>query len=391
MNRNDKLINTKTQISNQADIKEHPNVLHLLTERTWRGGENQVRLLLKGGLKDASWHIVCPPNSEAAKRLTGLASMLLLDTRSFIEMPRAIWILHHYCRKHDIQIIDCHSSKAHSLGLILKRLNPHLKLVIHRRVDYPPKADFRSRVKYHSNYIDQYITISHAIAAILMKAGVPSNKITTVRSAVDPEPFLREDKVKAKKAIAEELRLKKHVPLILNVAYHTDQKGMPTLIQALSILKKQNKDFICLLAGYGHLTEELKQNSKQLDLECNIHFLGIRNDIPKLLAAADIFAFPSNKEGLGTSLLDAGLSRCAVAATNVGGIPEIIQHEVTGLLSEVGDAPSHAANLKRLIDNEDLRQNLSEALQRHVLKEFSWEKMVQGNLSVYSDLLGGQT
>jgi glycosyltransferase involved in cell wall biosynthesis len=100
-----------------------------------------------------------------------------------------------------------------------------------------------------------------------------------------------------------------------------------------------------------------------------------------------VLAIPSNFEGLGTVILEATHAGCAVAGTRVGGIPEVIKHGETGLLSEVGDAEGHAANLAQLIADPALRERLNAAARALVAREFSVGAMVGGNLAVYKELL----
>ena len=191
----------------------------------------------------------------------------------------------------------------------------------------------------------------------------------------------------ARKTLAEDLDFDPSLPLIVNVAYHTPQKGMETLVSGLAHLKDKSLDFICLLAGDGELSIELKKTVKELGIDKQVRFLGIRKDVPTLLAAADIFALPSNFEGLGTSILDALHSGCAVAASDVGGIPEMIIHEQSGLLSPAGDGRSHGENLERLIRDPELRQRLADQGRQKALSDFSIHSMVEGNLKLYQRLI----
>lgn len=361
-------------------------VLHLITEKTWRGGENQVRFLLEHSPSEIKWHLAAPKDSIAASRFEGLAQICFLETKG-LGLLRSILHLDRYCRDHGIKIIDCQSSKGHSIGLCLKWLDKTRKLVVHRRVDYTPGSNWFSRRKYKSPLIDRYIAISDAIARILDDYGIDKQKVKTVHSAVDDSPFHNLDKAKAKTELCEELGLDLANPLISNVAYHTEQKGQETLIRALALLKKQNLSFSCLLAGSGHLTNSLKALSRSLDLTDCVHFLGIRNDVPKILAASDIFAFPSNKEGLGTSLLDAAHASCAIAASDIGGIPEIVIHEQTGLLSPVKDEKAFAKNLGLLLSDLGFARTLSKRAKEHAMKNFSVQTMAAGNVRIYEELL----
>ncbi len=362
-------------------------VLHLDSEKTWRGGENQMALFIKGSALEAQSFLASPPDSVASKKLIGIAKIIPAKF-NFPQIISTARQLANFCRQEDINIIDCQSSKAHNLGLLIKFFYPSLALIVHRRVDFKPGDGYFNKRKYLSSTIDKYIPISKAISEILLDYGIPPTRITTVRSATDDTSFRELDAAICRQKLAVELQINPNIPLLINVAYHTPQKGIPTLIHALGKLRDQGVPFICLLAGDGELHESLKTLAQSLALtKDQVKFLGIRKDTHFLLSAADIFAFPSNFEGLGTSILDAIHGGCAVAASNVGGIPEIILHQHTGLLSPVGDSDTLCQNLKLLIENRNLREKLVFQAKKHIKEEFSVESMVASNLAVYRSVL----
>ncbi|NRA66269.1 MAG: glycosyltransferase family 4 protein [Pseudobacteriovorax sp.] len=359
------------------------NVLHLISEKTWRGGENQCRLLIERSADQVRSFAAVPAGSEAEKRLSSIAEVILCSYKP-LGLLSSAKKLSKLIREHNIQVIDCQSSKAHNLGLLIKRLHPRIALIVHRRVDYSPGTGWLNRTKYQTSLVDRYVAISDAIARVLVTSGISSDRITTVRSAVDGTQMNSMNRDQVKSSLVSELELDSSVPIIVNIAYHTDQKGHDVLIRALSRLKRQSIRFQCLLAGSGPLTNELQMQAKKLGLsERELLFLGIRNDVPELLLASDIFAMPSNFEGLGTSFLDAMHASLPIAATNVGGIPEIVFHGKNGFLCEKGNEEIHASHLKDLLTHEELRKKLGARGKNMVENEFSLQAMIKGNLAVY--------
>ena len=363
------------------------HVLHIISEKTWRGGENQTALLAKGSEGQARSFFVFRADSVAAQRLAkhyghhhfSFSPLALLTEIAAL----CTWI-----QSKQIQILDCQSSKAHNLGLILKKRLPALKLVVHRRVDYPPSRGYFGRRKYLSPQIDGYVAISTAIAQILLRYGVPQSKVHMVRSAVDSQALRRLSPTRCRSDINAELALAEDRVTIINVAYHTSQKGIPTLIATLGQLKRQQLKFQCLLAGNGPLTAAAKSQAAELGLDdSDLKFLEIRTDVPKLLLAADIFFLPSNFEGLGTSILDAMHAGLPIVASRVGGIPELVSDNHNGFLAAPGDSSQFATHLKLLIADQSLRQKLGQQSQRLARDKFSLEAMIAGNLKVYRQLL----
>lgn len=365
-------------------------VLHIDTEMSWRGGENQIRLLLEHAQdKGVEWHLAAPVGSQAILRMERFAKTCAVPMKGLAQLSAAR-SLADYCRREKIDLIDCQTSRAHQLGLLIKYLVPGVKLVVHRRVDFAPGASIFNRFKYINQKIDRYVAISQAIGDILIDYGVPREKIAVVRSAVDSSPFQGHDRNAARAKLEKELGLDlpASTPIIGNVAYLTEQKGHETLVRALGKLEERNIPFFAFIAGDGELRAKNEALAKELKIEAKLRFLGIRQDVPELLAASDIFAMSSNDEGLGTSLLDAAHSGACLVATSVGGIPEIILHRQTGLLSPARDGSAFANNLAEVILDPNLRQTLAKAAREHVERLFSLSSMVEGNLKIYRQLTG---
>ncbi len=362
-------------------------VLHLDTEMTWRGGENQLRLLLEGlASTDVESHVAVRPGSAAESRLRGLGRIYPCAMRGGFD-PLAGIRLGRYCKEHAIDLIDAHTSNAHSLGLLAKLAYGRPKLVVHRRVDYPPKTDVVNRLKYQSARVDRYVAISSAIKEVLVNWGLPAERISVVKSAVEhAKRGPARDQCRA--ALATTYGIDPTKVFVGNASALTPQKGHEVLLHAAKELKARGVAFHVFVAGDGELTSSLERLRIELGLEYDVTFLGFITDVASFLAGLDVMAVPSNFEGLGTVILDAIGAGLPVAATRVGGIPEIVRHEETGLLSEKGDARGLADNLGRLAANPALRSSLNAAARAWIDREFSVSAMVGGNLDVYRQLLG---
>lgn len=177
-------------------------------------------------------------------------------------------------------------------------------------------------------------------------------------NAIDTEEYeLYEDEVESKK---EEIK-------ILYAGRLIQDKGILLLKQAYDTLRKKYHNIKLIIAGDGPLYEDLKKNTK-------IQMLGKLNhdELMKQYAKADIFINPSYSEGLPTSILEAGLMKCAVVATNVGGTSEIIEDAKTGLLCKP-DTADIIEKLETVIQDEKLQKKLAESLHEKIVKKFSWE------------------
>ena len=200
------------------------NVLHIDTELTWRGGENQARLLIENTTGDEIKHYVtCDPRSVGAVRFAKITDTILFKYKGLSAFASAVKLAS-WTIRNNIHIIDCQTSKAHTLALICKLINPKLKIVVHRRVDFVPGKSIFNKLKYKTRWVDNYVAISSAISRILLKYGIDSSKIRTVPSAVDKNPFVTTDPLSSRKNICEELKINDATPIILCVAYFTHPK-----------------------------------------------------------------------------------------------------------------------------------------------------------------------
>jgi glycosyltransferase involved in cell wall biosynthesis len=121
-----------------------------------------------------------------------------------------------------------------------------------------------------------------------------------------------------------------------------------------------------------------------MGLEPNFLFLGARRDVPELLACCDLSVLPSESEGLPNSVLEAMAAGLAVVATSVGGVPELIENEVSGLLVPPNNPSALSTAILRLLQDESLRQRLSSAGRDCVVTRFSFPRLVETLETLYS-------
>lgn len=362
------------------------NVLHIDTELTWRGGENQILQLVMGSKNLAKHHIAVRPGSLAEQRFKDVCPIVLANMRGGFA-PIAAWELAKYCKKHNIQVLDTHSSNAHSVALLMKIFSPELKLVVHRRVDFVPKSDPINRKKYHSRKINSFVAISQAIKDVLVNYGIPQERVTVIPSAVDLLKYEKFNKAEEKQKLADMFSLDGNQVFLGNASAFTHQKGYDTLIKAYKIVKDKGYNFHAFLAGDGELMKEIEDLRAQLNLEFDVTLLGFIDDVPKFLSALDVLTISSRFEGLGTIVLESIGAGLAVAATAAGGIPEMIIDRKTGLLSPIDQPEAFAESITRLLDSRDLRHQLSKDALLHVSKHFSLENMIERNIENYKSLI----
>jgi glycosyltransferase involved in cell wall biosynthesis len=136
--------------------------------------------------------------------------------------------------------------------------------------------------------------------------------------------------------------------------------------------------------------EDLERFAQEAGIRPRLHFLGHREDIADILAAADIFAMPSLHEGLPVALLEAMMAGVPILASRAGGIPEAITSDEDGLLVPVGEDSALGDELERMLVNRELRQKLAAGAKRRAASSFSLSAMVAAHDELYRSVLVGK-
>jgi glycosyltransferase involved in cell wall biosynthesis len=170
------------------------------------------------------------------------------------------------------------------------------------------------------------------------------------------------------------------------VAQLIPRKNHALLLRALPALAQRQPSLRVVCFGRGPLERALRARIAQLGLERIVRLAGFRDDLPRLLPGADALVHPAIREGLGVAILEALAAGVPVVACAAGGVVDVIEHDVTGLLVPPNDAAQLAAALDRLRGDAALRERLGAAGREHVVRELSVERMIERHLKLYADV-----
>jgi glycosyltransferase involved in cell wall biosynthesis len=176
-------------------------------------------------------------------------------------------------------------------------------------------------------------------------------------------------------------------PILICVARVEPVKNHGMLIDAVRQLRDKGVDFTLWLVGGGSGRAALEARCAELGLAAHVRFLGYRDDIPQLLAQADIGVLTSLKEGIPRAALEAMVVGLPVVATRVNGTREVVRHGDSGFLVEVGDVAGLVAALERLLANPVLRAHMGERGRRVVLSEYDEADIVNNLERIYREVL----
>lgn len=302
-------------------------IVHVDTGTSLRGGQMQLLKLL-AGLKQRGHSQTLLARGEVLRRWPGQAATLLN--------------LFHAAGEADL--IHAHGAGGHTLAAIACW---GLPIVVSRRVAFPVKRGMLSRWKY--GRAAHYIAVSEHVRSRLTEAGIPRNLITVTYDGVDSET--------------------------------PPSRQLFTEARQLSSLK---------IVTYA-TADPLKGAELSREVERRVGIPLIRSsDLESDLTQADLFLYLSDSEGLGSAILLAMARGVPVVASNTGGIPEIVEHEVTGLLVE-NEPNAVIAAISRLAAGPELAAKCAENARRQVEERFSEDRMVRRTELVYRAVLGGES
>jgi glycosyltransferase involved in cell wall biosynthesis len=363
--------------------------LHIDTSRTWRGGQNQVLLTVNGlramGQRAA---LVAHPDGELRLRAAEGLDLIPLAPRTEMDLTAA-WRLSRVVRRLDPDIIHAHDAHGVALAALTLSLGAGASkgrrapaLVVSRRVDFHLKGNSLSRWKHRQ--VDCFIAASEAIRQMLVADGVPGDRTITVHEGIDVDHVLAAPPVN----VHETFWLPHHAPVVGNVAALVPHKGQRHLVEAAHLVVQEIPDARFIILGEGELREHLERQVRDYHLEKHVLLPGFRTDVLGCLKGFDLFAMSSVTEGLGTSLLDAMACSRAIVATRAGGIPEVVEDRVNGLLVAPRDHGALAQAIVRLLRDDALRRQMGEAGLARVGERFTVERMVAGTAAAYERVVG---
>ena len=356
-------------------------VLHVESGRHVYGGAQQVLYLLEGLARHGVQNIlVCATGSEIAARAPATSTVVALPMRGDLD-GALIGRLRRVIRLHRPDLVHLHSRRgADVLGGLAARL-AGVPAILSRRVDNP---ESRLWVALKYRLFAHLITISEGIRSVLLREGLAADRVSCVRSAVDPAPWRQGC---ARTAFRDAFGLPPQAPVIGMIAQFIPRKGHHHLLAALPAVLRRHTDLQVLLFGQGPLEAEVAAAVRARGLDRQVRLVGYRSDLARWLGCLDLVVHPADREGLGVALLQAAAAGVPVVATRAGGMPEIVEHGSNGLLIEPGDVPALAAALDRLLGDAGLRAAMGRQGRQRVDALFAVAVMVAGNLAVYRQVL----
>jgi glycogen(starch) synthase len=274
------------------------------------------------------------------------------------------------------------AAKLHRLPLVLTvHTSLHHTLAV---------SDLRSAVlktlggqieRWGEHSAEAVLVITPRLSKLLISDGAAENRIHVIPPGVNPSLF---------EGPFEDPFSGVGRPRVLFVGRLAPQKGVDTLVAAAGLLKDPCAQV--LLVGDGPERKALERETERLGVGDRLHFVGFvtHDRLPAAMAHADVLVLPSLYEELGTVLLEAMQAGLPIVASETGGIPDVIEDGVNGLLVPPGDPEALARGIDRILSDGDLARRLSEGAQERG-KDYDWEVLAERVLRVYQGLTAGRS
>lgn len=227
------------------------------------------------------------------------------------------------------------------------------------------------------------IAVSEAVATRIKNLPFAKNKIVVIKNSISQISITEqsESRLVLEKYIGK--NIDKETIIVGTISELNKNKDVSSSIKAISLLKKEGRNVIFVVFGEGSERASLEKLVEELNLKDTVFLLGFNERASSLISGFDIFTLTSITESLGYVLLEAGFAKIPIVATAVGGIPEVIENNVTGLLVKPRSPSEISHAIKTLLEDKELAEKLASNLHEKVLMEFSPQRMLDETRKIY--------
>lgn len=381
-------------------VNKKIKIYHLITSFWANHGPSngilaQIRSQDPGEFDSAIWSLYAPPpalDPRALLHQAGLGYRVFPMGSSFLD-ARVLWPLVRQLRREPPDILHCHLLRANLYGRIAARLAGVRQVIstIHGVSEYFAGADplslsVRLVERLTAGWVAQYVTVSeNSRRAVIRHLKIPPGKVCTIMNALDLGPFAqpRPDR----RTIRAELGLAPEAVVIGSVGRLAPLKNFAALVEWAGELMALTPQVQLVIVGDGEERQALEGLIREMNLAARVKLPGFRADIPRVLSAMDIFAFPSLSEGLSIALLEAMAAALPCVVTDVGGNGEAVVAGDTGYVVSPDDARGFKEALISLAKDGKLREKLGTAGKTRAFTLFNPKRLAGEYRELYRSVL----
>lgn len=368
-----------------------PIVLAELAGSAGYGGGERYLELLFDRLDHARFRplLICPEPGPFVEKMTARGVPTSVVHLAPLFNPAALFRLVRALKREGVTILQTHGARANVYGRLAGWLAgvPCIVSTVHNSLkDYEvgclTRRIYGAVLRVTLPLVDRIICVSDATRRdVLDDCPEAAARAITICNGVDPASFDRPTeggKIRREWCIG-------NGPVLLTVARLTEQKGHRYLIEALPGLLAERPTLVCLFVGEGECREPLRALAREKGVEQSCRFVGSRDEVLDWYAAADVVVLPSLSEGFPFVVLEALAMSRPVVATRVNGVPEIIEHDTTGLLVPPRDSQALERAIRRVLHDPGLAVKMGKAGRARVAARFTAGRMVHETVTALEE------
>ena len=370
-------------------MKGKIKILHLIAP-TQFGGAEKVILSIAHAIDNTQFHLMV--GSFVNIRFANNTFVEELEHRA---IPNTVFWLKRtldidnifrivrFIRKNKIDIIHTHGYRSDILGLIAAKMTTRpIVSTIHGWIPINSRLRFYERCdRFALRFFDWLVPVSNQIRELLIESGIAPGKVTRLHNAVDVEI----KQPKTEKLPSFNIVKRQGDFLIGTIGRLSPEKDIPNFLQTASLLVRKYDHLKFLVVGDGPERKNLETMAFDLGLKDKIQFTGFIDEIDSVYPLLDLLVISSRTEGIPLVLLEAMKYSIPVVSTNVGGIGEVVDNGINGLLVSPDDVDELTKNLELLIKNKKLYVRISIGARKKIENKFDrriWIKKIE---KIYRD------
>jgi glycosyltransferase involved in cell wall biosynthesis len=271
----------------------------------------------------------------------------------------AFWKVARVFRDKKVQVVHTHNTQPFLDSVMASFFSKvgHIVHTDHAR-NFPDKKRYMAAEWIASHFVNYIVGVSYHTSWNLHRyVKIPLKKIKTIPNGIDESVYnfsIDKDKLKKK------LGIPKNGPVIGIGVRLSEQKGITYLLKAMPIIISQNHEVSLVIAGDGPLRKSLEEEASELGIQKHVYFIGLREDMPRILKMLDLYVLPSIWEGLPMVILEALSAGIPIIATDVGGNSDVIKHRFNGSLVPSRDPSILGTEINHLLSEPGLRRAYAE-------------------------------
>jgi glycosyltransferase involved in cell wall biosynthesis len=380
-------------LSNESKPARKYRIAYLIDGLSMGGAERLMVPLLKHLSREHFEPYVCAMQSKDGNPMADEIRALGIPVeclnikrlRDFDAIPR----LRKYLKGIEADLVHTQLEAANILGNISAKL---LRLPSVCTIHVMPSLDVKTKTKLHQrvewfalrHFCDHVISVSEEARQYHMQiSGTSPDQISTIYNGIDLSAFVHMDQARERAAVRAELAIPRDSNVLVTVAVLRPPKGIQFMIRALPSILASHPNTYYLIVGSGSHHSVLVEEVNRAGVRERVIFAGMRKDVPRMLAASDVFVLPTLTEALPTVLAEAMAARLPIVASKVGGIPEMIANGQNGFLIRPEGLNDLIRECNHLLDHPEKRADMGAEGWKTVNRKFSIERQVEQLKELY--------